>query len=58
MSRRVELLALETVPRVMPGDDLAGAILAACDREGVAPLASVVQTPLRDRRAEPASRQR
>lgn len=38
MSKRVELLALETVPRVMPGDDLAGAILAACDREGVAPL--------------------
>ena len=34
MSKRVELLALETIPRIMPGDDLAGAILSACDREG------------------------
>ncbi len=34
MSKRVELLALETIPRIMPGDDLAGAILTACDREG------------------------
>lgn len=34
MSKRVELLALETIPRIVPGDDLAGAILAACDREG------------------------
>jgi coenzyme F420-0:L-glutamate ligase/coenzyme F420-1:gamma-L-glutamate ligase len=34
VSKRVELLALETIPRIMPGDDLAGAILAACDREG------------------------
>ena len=34
MSKRVELLALGTIPRIMPGDDLAGVILAACDREG------------------------
>jgi len=34
VSKRVELLALETIPRIMPGDDLARAILAACDREG------------------------
>jgi coenzyme F420-0:L-glutamate ligase/coenzyme F420-1:gamma-L-glutamate ligase len=34
VSKRVELLALETIPRIMPGDDLAGAILTACDREG------------------------
>lgn len=38
MSKRVELLALETIPRIMPGDDLAGTILAACDREGAGPL--------------------
>ena len=38
MSKRVELLALETLPRIMPGDDLAGLILAACDREGAGPL--------------------
>ena len=38
MSKRVELLALETIPRIVPGDDLAGAILAACDREGAGPL--------------------
>ena len=38
MSKRVELLALETIPRIGPGDDLAGAILAACDREGAGPL--------------------
>ncbi len=35
MSKRLELLALETVPRITSGDDLAGFILAACDREGV-----------------------
>ena len=34
MSKRLELLALETMPRIMPGDDLAGLILVACDREG------------------------
>jgi coenzyme F420-0:L-glutamate ligase/coenzyme F420-1:gamma-L-glutamate ligase len=34
VSKRVELLALGTIPRIMPGDDLAGVILAACDREG------------------------
>lgn len=38
MSKRVELLALETLPRIMPGDDLAGLILAACDHEGAGPL--------------------
>jgi coenzyme F420-0:L-glutamate ligase / coenzyme F420-1:gamma-L-glutamate ligase len=38
VSKRVELLALETIPRIMPGDDLAGAILAACDRESTGPL--------------------
>jgi coenzyme F420-0:L-glutamate ligase/coenzyme F420-1:gamma-L-glutamate ligase len=38
VSTRVELLALETLPRVMPGDDLASLILAACDREDVGPL--------------------
>jgi coenzyme F420-0:L-glutamate ligase / coenzyme F420-1:gamma-L-glutamate ligase len=38
VSKRVELLALETIPRIMPGDDLAGAILTACDREGAGPL--------------------
>ena len=38
MSKRVELLALETIPRIMPGDNLAGAILTACDREGAGPL--------------------
>ena len=37
MSKRVELLALETLPRIMPGDDLAGLILAACDRESAGP---------------------
>lgn len=35
MSKRLELLALETLPRIVPGDDLAGLLLAACDREGV-----------------------
>jgi hypothetical protein len=38
VSKRVELLALETLPRIMPGDDLAGLILAACDRESAGPL--------------------
>jgi coenzyme F420-0:L-glutamate ligase/coenzyme F420-1:gamma-L-glutamate ligase len=38
VSKRVELLALETLPRIMPGDDLAGLILAACDHEGAGPL--------------------
>lgn len=38
MSKRVELLALETIPRIAPGDDLASVILAACDREGAAVL--------------------
>jgi coenzyme F420-0:L-glutamate ligase/coenzyme F420-1:gamma-L-glutamate ligase len=38
VSKRVELLALETIPRIVPGDDLTGAILAACDREDVGPL--------------------
>ena len=38
MPRRLELLALETVPRVMPDDDLAALILSACDREGAGPV--------------------
>jgi coenzyme F420-0:L-glutamate ligase / coenzyme F420-1:gamma-L-glutamate ligase len=42
VSTRVELLALETLPRVMPGDDLASLILAACDREDAGPLADDV----------------
>jgi coenzyme F420-0:L-glutamate ligase / coenzyme F420-1:gamma-L-glutamate ligase len=32
------LLALETMPRIIEGDDLAGSILAACDRESAGPL--------------------
>jgi coenzyme F420-0:L-glutamate ligase/coenzyme F420-1:gamma-L-glutamate ligase len=35
MVKHLELLALETLPRISQGDDLAGAILAACDRENV-----------------------
>jgi coenzyme F420-0:L-glutamate ligase/coenzyme F420-1:gamma-L-glutamate ligase len=38
VSNRVELLALETIPQIVPGDDLSGAILAACDREDAGPL--------------------
>jgi coenzyme F420-0:L-glutamate ligase / coenzyme F420-1:gamma-L-glutamate ligase len=37
MATRLELLALETVPQIAPGDDLAGVILDACRREGAGP---------------------
>jgi coenzyme F420-0:L-glutamate ligase / coenzyme F420-1:gamma-L-glutamate ligase len=42
VSTRAELLALETLPRIVPGDDLADAIIAACDRENAWLLADDV----------------
>jgi coenzyme F420-0:L-glutamate ligase/coenzyme F420-1:gamma-L-glutamate ligase len=42
VGKRLELLALETMPPITSGDDLAGLILAAADREGAGPVAEDV----------------